>query len=76
FLDGWANANLPNGMTVDYGGESKEYRDNQGEMTLVFGLALLVVYLVLVAQPSRKSRASPKVRSGATSAVSAIAFWR
>ncbi|MFR9721333.1 efflux RND transporter permease subunit [Aeromonas diversa] len=50
FLDGWANANLPVGMTVDYAGESKDYRDNQGEMGMVFGLALLVVYLVLVAQ--------------------------
>ena len=37
-------------MSVDYAGESKDYRDNQGEMALVFGLALLVVYLVLVAQ--------------------------
>ncbi|MGN4963617.1 efflux RND transporter permease subunit [Aeromonas dhakensis] len=50
YLDGWANANLPNGMTVDYAGESKDYRDNQGEMVMVFALALLVVYLVLVAQ--------------------------
>ena len=50
FLDGWANDNLPVGMTVDYAGDSKDYRDNQGEMALVFGLALLVVYLVLVAQ--------------------------
>lgn len=50
FLDGWAADHLPIGMTVDYAGESKDYRDNQGEMALVFGLALLVVYLVLVAQ--------------------------
>ncbi|BBG86065.1 acriflavine resistance protein B [Aeromonas hydrophila] len=50
YLDGWASANLPSGMTVDYAGESKDYRDNQGEMVMVFGLALLVVYLVLVAQ--------------------------
>ncbi|MDX7699254.1 efflux RND transporter permease subunit, partial [Aeromonas caviae] len=50
FLDGWAADHLPTGMSVDYAGESKDYRDNQGEMALVFGLALLVVYLVLVAQ--------------------------
>lgn len=50
FLDGWAADYLPTGMSVDYAGESKDYRDNQGEMALVFGLALLVVYLVLVAQ--------------------------
>ncbi len=50
FLDGWAVDHLPTGMSVDYAGESKDYRDNQGEMALVFGLALLVVYLVLVAQ--------------------------
>ncbi len=50
FLDGWAADHLPSGMTVDYAGESKDYRDNQGEMVMVFGLALLVVYLVLVAQ--------------------------
>ncbi|QXB54926.1 efflux RND transporter permease subunit [Aeromonas sp. FDAARGOS 1415] len=50
FLDGWAVDHLPTGMSVDYAGESKDYRDNQGEMVLVFGLALLVVYLVLVAQ--------------------------
>ncbi|MFQ2488097.1 efflux RND transporter permease subunit [Aeromonas caviae] len=50
FLDGWAADHLPTGMSVDYAGESKDYRDNQGEMVLVFGLALLVVYLVLVAQ--------------------------
>ncbi|MGL5947652.1 MAG: efflux RND transporter permease subunit [Aeromonas sp.] len=49
-LDAWADSELPAGMSVDYAGESKDYRENQGEMVLIFSLSLLVVYLVLVAQ--------------------------
>ncbi|MBD1389105.1 efflux RND transporter permease subunit [Neiella sp. HB171785] len=41
---------LPSGYTFDYAGESKEYFDSQRDVTLLFGLALLVCYLVLAAQ--------------------------
>ncbi|MCM2678494.1 efflux RND transporter permease subunit [Echinimonas agarilytica] len=41
---------LPAGITVDYTGESKDFKENQSDSLLVFGLALLVAYLVLAAQ--------------------------
>ncbi|MFI3245582.1 MAG: efflux RND transporter permease subunit [Ferrimonas sp.] len=41
---------LPNGINVGYSGESKNLKENQSSVMLVFGLALLVAYLVLAAQ--------------------------
>lgn len=41
---------LPSDIVIDYAGESKDFRENQSSILLVFGLALLVAYLVLAAQ--------------------------
>ncbi len=50
YLDGLVRDNLPDAATVDYKGESLEYRSNQGDVAFVFGLALVVVFLILAAQ--------------------------
>ncbi|GAA5216650.1 efflux RND transporter permease subunit [Corallincola platygyrae] len=50
FLADEARPMLPPGYTFDYAGESKEYFDSQRDVVLLFGLALLVCYLVLAAQ--------------------------
>ncbi|SHH24647.1 efflux RND transporter permease subunit [Ferrimonas marina] len=49
-LQSEAREMLPPTITIDYSGESKDYMDNQADTFLVFGLALLVAYLVLAAQ--------------------------
>ncbi len=50
FLDQTVVDNLPGDVIVNYKGESYNYRTNQSSIALVFGLALLVVFLVLAAQ--------------------------
>lgn len=50
FLDAKAIEILPSDITVSYTGESKDFKENQSSVLLVFGLALLVAYLVLAAQ--------------------------
>ncbi|QUJ68186.1 efflux RND transporter permease subunit [Photobacterium sp. GJ3] len=50
FLDAQALEMLPSDIVIDYGGESKDFRENQSSMAMIFGLALLVAYLVLAAQ--------------------------
>lgn len=50
FLDDTAIEQLPSDISVSYSGESKEYKENQSSILFVFGLALLVAYLVLAAQ--------------------------
>lgn len=50
FLDEKAIELLPSDISVDYSGESKEYKENQSSILIVFGLAMLVAYLVLAAQ--------------------------
>ncbi len=50
FLDAKALEMLPSDIVIDYAGESKDFRENQSSILLVFGLALLVAYLVLAAQ--------------------------
>jgi hydrophobe/amphiphile efflux-1 (HAE1) family protein len=50
FLDDKAIELLPSDISVAYSGESKEYKENQSSILFVFGLALLVAYLVLAAQ--------------------------
>jgi HAE1 family hydrophobic/amphiphilic exporter-1 len=49
-MDEWAKQHLPAGMTVDYAGESKDFRDSQGDVLAVFALAVLVAFLVMAAQ--------------------------
>lgn len=50
YLDAKAIALLPSDITISYSGESKEYKENRSSVLIVFGLALLVAYLVLAAQ--------------------------
>ncbi|ACA85658.1 multidrug efflux RND transporter permease subunit [Shewanella woodyi] len=50
FLDAKAIEILPSDISVSYTGESKDFKENQSSVLVVFGLALLVAYLVLAAQ--------------------------
>ncbi len=50
FLDQKAAELLPGDISIDYSGESKDYKENQSSVLIVFALALLVAYLVLAAQ--------------------------
>ncbi|WP_100753710.1 vibriobactin export RND transporter permease subunit VexH [Vibrio salilacus] len=50
YLDQQAIDMLPGDLSVSYSGESKDYKENQSSVLVVFGLALLVAYLVLAAQ--------------------------
>lgn len=50
FLDVSAKILLPADITVSYSGESKDFKENQSSVLIVFALALVVAYLVLAAQ--------------------------
>ena len=50
FLENVVRTELPAGASIDYKGESLELRESSGSIYLVFGLALLVVYLALAGQ--------------------------
>jgi len=50
YLDAKAIESLPGDIAISYSGESKDYKENQSSILVVFGLALLVAYLVLAAQ--------------------------
>ncbi|KEQ17054.1 efflux RND transporter permease subunit [Endozoicomonas numazuensis] len=50
YLDQLVVDHLPQEATVDYKGESLDYRTNQSSILMIFGLAMLIVYLVLAAQ--------------------------
>ncbi|MBM7457089.1 HAE1 family hydrophobic/amphiphilic exporter-1 [Oceanisphaera litoralis] len=50
YLDALVRDQLPDYAIVDYKGESLEYKSNQGDVVFVFGLALVVVFLILAAQ--------------------------
>ena len=50
YLDAKAIELFPSDITISYTGESKQYKENQSSVLIVFGLALLVAYLVLAAQ--------------------------
>ncbi|NVJ55296.1 MAG: vibriobactin export RND transporter permease subunit VexH [Vibrionaceae bacterium] len=50
YLDQKAIELLPADISVSYSGESKDYKENQSSVLVVFALALLVAYLVLAAQ--------------------------
>jgi multidrug efflux pump len=49
-LDAAVAERLPPEARVNYLGESLEYRDSSSQLFITFGLALLIVYLVLAAQ--------------------------
>ncbi|MCK5819837.1 MAG: efflux RND transporter permease subunit [Psychromonas sp.] len=50
FLDASASKVLPADISVAYSGESKDFKENQSSVFMIFGLALLIAYLVLAAQ--------------------------
>ncbi len=50
FLENVVAEELPEYAQIDYKGESLDLRDSEGGLTMVFLLALLVVFLVLAAQ--------------------------
>ncbi len=49
-LDQAAKDVLPQGFSVDYGGESRQFKQEGSAMLLTLALALIVIYLVLSAQ--------------------------
>ncbi|GGP80685.1 multidrug efflux RND transporter permease subunit [Shewanella ulleungensis] len=50
FLEQRAVSLLPTDISIAYTGESKDFKENQSGVLVVFGLALLIAYLVLAAQ--------------------------
>ena len=50
FLDGTATKLLKPGYTTDLNGTSREFKNSQGSLAIVFGLSLLFIFLVLAAQ--------------------------
>ncbi|WP_428776272.1 vibriobactin export RND transporter permease subunit VexH [Vibrio sp.] len=50
YLDQQAIELLPGDISVSYSGESKDFKENQSSVLVVFALAMLVAYLVLAAQ--------------------------
>ncbi len=50
WLESWVQENLPNEASVDYKGESLEYKEAGRSVAFIFSLALLVVFLVMAAQ--------------------------
>ena len=50
FLEDIVREELPNTARIDYKGESLEYKESIGATYFTFGIALLVVFLVLAAQ--------------------------
>jgi multidrug efflux pump len=49
-LDGVARQVLPPGSTTELAGESREFRESAGALYFAFGVALLVVFMVLASQ--------------------------
>jgi multidrug efflux pump len=50
YLDNLALTSLPPEARMSYAGQSREFRDSSSSLMITFGLALLVVFLVLAAQ--------------------------
>ncbi len=50
YLDAQSASLLPGDISIYYSGESKDFKENQSSVLIVFALALLVAYLVLAAQ--------------------------
>ncbi|MBT4108924.1 MAG: efflux RND transporter permease subunit, partial [Pelagibacterales bacterium] len=50
YLDNLALTSLPPEARISYAGQSREFRDSSSSLMITFGLALLVVFLVLAAQ--------------------------
>jgi len=50
YLDGLAARHLPAEARISYDGQSREFRDSSSSLMLAFGLAVLIIFLVLGAQ--------------------------
>jgi multidrug efflux pump len=50
FMDATAAKVLKTGYSTDLAGTSREFRNSQGALAIVFGLALIFIFLVLAAQ--------------------------
>ncbi|NNF52617.1 MAG: efflux RND transporter permease subunit [Gammaproteobacteria bacterium] len=50
FLEGVVKQELPATAQIDYQGESLEYKESSGKIYFLFGMALIVVFLVMAAQ--------------------------
>lgn len=50
WLDSWAQQNLPPDMNWEYQGGAKEFLDSNNAILFAFGMALLIVFLVLAGQ--------------------------
>ena len=50
WLESWVDENLPNEASIDYKGESLEYKEAGRSILFTFALALLIVFLVMAAQ--------------------------
>ena len=50
FLEEVVRSSFPDEARIDYQGESLEYKEASGALAFIFGLALLIVFLVLAAQ--------------------------
>lgn len=50
WLENWVRDNLPKEASIDYKGESLEYKEAGSSVIFTFALALLVVFLVMAAQ--------------------------
>lgn len=49
-MEAIADETLPNGFTTSLTGQSRDFRETGGSILVVFGLALVLIYLVLAAQ--------------------------
>ncbi len=49
-MEAIADETLPNGFTTSLTGQSRDFRETGGSILIVFGLALVLIYLVLAAQ--------------------------
>jgi multidrug efflux pump len=50
FLDRAAAESLPSAAIIDYKGESRDFRESGASVLFIFGLSIVVVFLVLAAQ--------------------------
>lgn len=50
YLENLARTHLPDGVVIDYKGQSQDFKQSRGSMTFVFVLGLIVVFLVLAGQ--------------------------
>ncbi|HSG87820.1 MAG TPA: efflux RND transporter permease subunit [Pseudomonadales bacterium] len=50
YMEQIADEELPSGVSIDYKGQSRELKESSSGLLVTFGLALIVVFLVLAAQ--------------------------